>query len=59
MVQEVVPVQGLNGVCEYRTYHTIEGLAAYYLLMAGTEELVDTQQRSVDELKTFIKRQEF
>jgi len=56
-VQEVVPVEGSNGACEYRTYHTIEGLAAYYLLMAATEELADTQQKSAGELKAFIERQ--
>ncbi|TVY93488.1 hypothetical protein LAWI1_G001300 [Lachnellula willkommii] len=55
-VQEVVPIEGQNGVCEYRTYHTIQGLAAYYLLMAATEELAETQQKSADELKTFIER---
>jgi len=56
-VQEVVPVGGQKGACEYRTYHTVEGLAAYYLLMAATEELAETQQKSADELKTFIERQ--
>jgi hypothetical protein len=56
-VQEIVPVEGENGVCEYRTYHTVEGLAAYYLLLAGTEELVETQRKSADELKTFMERQ--
>ncbi|TVY49102.1 hypothetical protein LOCC1_G001180 [Lachnellula occidentalis] len=56
-VQEVVPVEGQNGACEYRTYHTVEGLAAYYLLMAATEELAETQQKSAGELKFFIERQ--
>ncbi|TVY58127.1 hypothetical protein LCER1_G001920 [Lachnellula cervina] len=55
-VQEVLPIEGQNGVCEYRTYHTVEGLAAYYLLMAATEELAETQQKSADDLKTFIER---
>ena len=37
-VQEVVPVEGHPGACEYRTYQAIEGVAAYYLLL--TTEMI-------------------
>jgi hypothetical protein len=30
-VQEVVPIQGHPNICEYRTYHTLTGIASYYL----------------------------
>jgi len=54
-VQEVVPVEGQPGYCEYRTYHTIEGIGAYYLLLTAKEELREIQQRCADDLKAFIE----
>lgn len=55
-VQEVFQLEGEENVCEYRTYHTVEGFAAYYLLMAATEEVSETQQQSADALKAFVER---
>jgi hypothetical protein len=55
-VQEVVPIEGRKGWSEYRTYHTVEGVAAYYLLVTATEELDDGQRRTADELKNLLER---
>lgn len=55
-VQEVVPIEGQPGFCEYRTYQTFEGLAAYYLLLAHREEFEDSQQKCAIELKAFVEQ---
>jgi len=54
-VQEVVPVEGEPGVCEYRTWQTLAGVAAYYLLLTARDELSESQARCAHGLKTFIE----
>ena len=54
-VQEVLPIQGQPSLCEYRTYHTIEGYAAYYLILASKEGLAETQRQCASDLKDFIE----
>lgn len=54
-VQEVVPVEGEPEVCEYRTYHTYEGFAAYYLLLINREEVLDTHRQCASDLKYFFE----
>lgn len=55
-VQEVVPIEDQPGFCEYRTYQTIQGLGAYYLLLAHLEELEDCQQKCATELKAYVEQ---
>ena len=54
-VQEVFPVEGHPGICEYRTYQTLEGIAAYYFMFTASDELTETQRRCAEDLKTFIE----
>jgi hypothetical protein len=53
-VQEVVPVLGEPEYCEYRTYMTGTGLAAYYLLLTAQEELNEAQRRCTDNLQAYF-----
>ena len=53
-VQEVVAVEGRKNVCEYRTWLTHQGLAAYFLILIAKDELRDSQRRCADDLKIFI-----
>jgi hypothetical protein len=55
-VQEVIPVQGHPRLCEYRTWHTLEGLAAYALLLTAQDELSETQRQIADGLKTYMEK---
>jgi hypothetical protein len=55
-VQEVVPVEGQPGYCEYRTWWTLEGVAAYYLLLNAKEEFDESQRHSAIDLKYFLER---
>jgi hypothetical protein len=55
-VQEVVPVEGRPGYCEYRSWWTLEGVAAYYLLLAAKDEFCESQQRSAADLQEFMER---
>lgn len=55
-VQEVVPLEGEPEFCEYRTYQTIEGLGAYYLLLTAQEDLLECQQKCAMELKAFVEQ---
>ena len=55
-VQEVVPVEGQPGFCEYRSWWTVEGVAAYYLLLAVKEEFAESQKRSATDLRDFVER---
>lgn len=55
-VQEVVPVEGHPGYCEYRTWWTLEGVAAYYLLLNAKDEFNESQKRSAADLKDFLER---
>ena len=57
-VQEVVPIEGKPGWSEYRTYYTLEGVAAYYLLVTATEELNEGQRRAADELKNLLEHRQ-
>jgi hypothetical protein len=54
-VQEVVPIEGQPGFCEYRTYQTIKGLGAYYFLLTHQGDFDDCQQKCATELKHFIE----
>jgi hypothetical protein len=54
-VQEVVPVEGKKNVCEYRTWHTLEGVAAYFLLLTAKDDLDESQKRSAEDLKVFVE----
>ena len=54
-VQEVLPVAAQPGVCEYRTWYTLEGVGAYYILLTAQEELHGTQTRCADALKAFVE----
>jgi hypothetical protein len=58
-VQEVVSVEGQPGFCEYRSWWTLEGVAAYYLLLAAKEEFGETQKRSAADLREFLERKKF
>jgi hypothetical protein len=55
-VQEVVPIEGHFGYCEYRSWWTLEGVAAYYLLLAAQEDFCESQKRSAADLKDFLER---
>lgn len=55
-VQEVVQIEGEPGFCQYRTYQTIEGIGAYYLLLAAQEDLLECQRKCATELKVFIEQ---
>jgi hypothetical protein len=55
-VQEVVPVQGHPRLSEYRTWHTLEGLAAYALLLTAQDELAETQRTIADGLKGYMEK---
>jgi len=57
-VQEVIPVQGQLGVCEYRTWQTLEGFAAYYILLTAAEDLQESQERCASDLQAFIENRE-
>jgi hypothetical protein len=57
-VQEVVPLESHPGFCEYRSWWTVEGVAAYYLLLAAKEEFCDSQKRSATDFKDFLERKE-
>jgi hypothetical protein len=54
-VQEVVPVEGHPDYCEYRSWHTLEGVASYYLLLTAKEELSESQKRSAADLRDFLE----
>lgn len=58
-VQEVVPVESHPGHCEYRSWWTLEGVAAYYLVLAAKEEFSETQKRSAADLRDFLERAKF
>jgi hypothetical protein len=55
-VQEVVGVEGHPRLCEYRTWHTLEGLAAYALLLTAQDELEETQRTIADGLKSYMEK---
>lgn len=55
-VQEVVPVEGHPRLCEYRTWHTIEGIASYALLLAAQDDLSETQRTIADGLKAYMEK---
>lgn len=57
-VQEVVPIEGQPGFCEYRTWQTVEGVGAYYLLLTAREDLIESQQKCATELKAFVEKGE-
>ncbi|TGO28974.1 hypothetical protein BPAE_0020g00190 [Botrytis paeoniae] len=54
-VQEVVAVKGKTNVCEYRTWLTLQGIAAYYPLLTAKEEMEDVVRDAATELKMFIE----
>ncbi len=54
-VQEVIPVEGKPGTCQYRTYHTVEGVAAYYILLTSQEDLTDSLRCSADNRKLYVE----
>ncbi|PQE20776.1 hypothetical protein CJF30_00002080 [Rutstroemia sp. NJR-2017a BBW] len=55
-VQEVLPVVGRSGICEYRTWQTLQGVAAYYPLLTASEDLDDLVRDAARELKEFVDR---
>jgi len=55
-VQEVVPVEGQPRYCEYRTWWTNQGVAAYYLLFFTKEEFQESVNRSTADLRDFMER---
>ena len=55
-MQEVLPVEGHPRLCEYRTWHTFEGIASYALLLTAQYELDETQRTNADALKKFIEK---
>ncbi|KAF7958508.1 hypothetical protein EAE96_002051 [Botrytis aclada] len=54
-VQEVVAVKGKTNVCEYRTWMTLQGIAAYYPLLTAKEEMGDIVRDAATELKMFVE----
>lgn len=54
-VQHVVSIKGRSNICEYRTWITLEGLAAYYPLLTAKDELQDVARDAAMELKIFIE----
>ncbi|KAL5320847.1 hypothetical protein ACEPPN_011657 [Leptodophora sp. 'Broadleaf-Isolate-01'] len=54
-VQEVVPLDGELGFCEYRTQHNLYGLASYYLLLTSKEDLVELQEQYASDLKFLVE----
>ncbi|CAL3962083.1 unnamed protein product [Diplocarpon coronariae] len=54
-VQEVLPIEGSPGYCEYRTYHTYEGFASYYLLLATREDMSEHERQCARDLDAFFQ----
>jgi hypothetical protein len=54
-VQEVVPIEGHNDLREYRTWHTIEGICGYFLLITTQGELSQALRETADNLKNFME----
>lgn len=54
-VQEVVPIEGHNDLCEYRTWHTIEGICGYFLLITAQDELTLALRETANNLKIFME----
>jgi len=54
-IQEVVPLDGQPGFCEYRTQHNLFGIASYYLLLTSKEDLEEIQTQYASELKFFVE----
>ncbi|QSZ28639.1 hypothetical protein DSL72_003138 [Monilinia vaccinii-corymbosi] len=54
-VQQVVPIKGRANICEYRTWITLAGIAAYYPLLTARDELEDVIRDAAMELKAFIE----
>jgi len=54
-VLQVLPVEGHKGICEFRSWATYEGIAAYFLLLTAKEELDVSQRQFADELRTFVE----
>lgn len=50
-VQEVSPVPNQPGVCDYRTYMTAQGIAAYYILLTTREEIVEGSREYAESLR--------
>ena len=55
-VQEVVPVDGHPRLCEYRTWHTLEGIAAYALALTARDDISETQRTIADSLKAHMEK---
>lgn len=55
IVQEVVPIKGKTNVCEYRTWSTLRGIAAYYPLLTAKDEIEDVARDAALELKAFVE----
>lgn len=55
-VQEAIPIEGHPRLCEYRTWHTFEGFAAYALILTAQEELAETQRTIADGLKAYMEK---
>lgn len=55
-VQEVVPIKGHDNLCEYRTWHTLQGIASYFLILLGQEELADAMSGTANRLKVFMEK---
>jgi hypothetical protein len=55
-VQEVVPIKGHDNLCEYRTWHTLQGVVSYFLILLVQEELIDAMRETADRLKVFMEK---
>ncbi len=55
-VIEILPVEGHSHLCDYRSYQTLEGIAAYYLMLTAHAELAETEKRLGEDLRVFIER---
>lgn len=54
-VEEVVPVEGHKALCEYRTWMTYDGIAAYFLMLTAQDELAEMQKQFAEDLKAFVE----
>lgn len=55
-VQEIVPIEGHKDLCEYRSWHTIQGICAYFLLLLVKEELDQAVRETAKNLKVFVEK---
>jgi hypothetical protein len=54
-VHQVLPMEGHQGICEYRSWTTYRGIAAYFLLYLAKEDFEVTQRGFAADVKRFVE----